>query len=376
MKILKIELDNFRNAENESIDFIDGVNLLYGKNAEGKTNVLEAVYFFARGKSFRGGKDSDIVRFSQKGFVIKIDFERKDGLNSLEYRYYDGARQRFLNGVKVSAKETIGKFNAVLFCPDHLSIIKNAPSERREFLNIALSQLYSEYVLLLAEHKKLTENKNALLKSENGIDKNLLDTYNGRLSEVNAKIYIYRKNYIEKLSKSVCKTVSEISGGKENIKISYNSQISADFTRFEEIKILFERLLNENESREISAGICLFGVQRDDILFEINGKDARQFASQGQQRSIALALKIGEGEIIAAEKGESPVYLLDDVLGEFDEDRKKYVLSRTLGRQMIITACEKGDYLNLSEVNMIEVDGGRYYCQNLLRKGSAPSKPF
>ena len=360
MKLLKIELENFRNTVSEVIEFSDGVNLLYGKNAQGKTNVLEAVYFFARGKSFRSGKDSDIVRFNEKGYRIKIEFLKKGETESLEYRYYDGARQRLLNGVKVSAKETIGRFNAVLFCPDHLSVIKNAPSERREFLNIALSQLYSEYVLLLSEHKKITENKNSLLKSENGYDRCLLDTYNEKLAELNAKIYIYRKDYTEKLSKSVSKTVKEISGGKEEVKIFYENQISADFTRFEDIKICYEKLLKENEAREAAAKMSLFGIQRDDLVFYINGRDAKQFASQGQQRSIALALKIGEGEIIRDIKGESPVYLLDDVLGEFDEDRKSFVLSKTLGRQIIVTACENGDYINLSDVRMIETDGGKY----------------
>lgn len=363
MKLLNIELENFRNCVAEKIEFNEGVNLLYGKNAEGKTNILEAIYFFARGKSFRGGKDSDIVRFSEKGYSIKIEYEKKGEIYTLEYRYYDGARQRFLNGVKVSVKETIGKFNAVLFCPDHLSIIKNSPSERREFLNIALSQLYSEYVLLLAEHKKLTESKNALFKSEDGYDKELMNTYNSRLCEVNAKIHLFRIDYIEKLSESVKRTVKEISAGKEDVKIFYKSHIPADFTRFEKIKYEYEKLFREYEKRENAAGMCLVGIQRDDIVFEINGNDARLFASQGQQRSIALSLKIGEGEILAAEKGDLPIFLFDDVLGEFDEDRKKYVLSKTFGRQMIVTACEKGDYIDLEEVRMIEVKDGRYFVK-------------
>jgi len=361
MKLLSIELENFRNCVSEKIEFNDGVNLLYGKNAEGKTNVLEAIYFFARGKSFRGGKDADIVRFCEKGYSIKIEYEKKGEIYTLEYRYYDGARQRFLNGVKVSVKETIGKFNAVLFCPDHLSIIKNSPAERREFLNVALSQAYSEYILLLSEHKKLTESKNALLKCEDDYDVTLMNTYNARLCEINAKIHLERIKYIEKLSLSVNSTVKEISGGKEDVKIFYKSHIPADFTRFDEIKCEYEKLFKEYEKRENAAGMCLVGIQRDDIVFEINGKDAKLFASQGQQRSVALALKIGEGEILAEEKGEKPIFLLDDVLGEFDEDRKKYVLSKTFGRQMIVTACEKGDYIDLDEVKMIEVQGGKYF---------------
>lgn len=369
MILKNIELNNFRLCESGSIDFCDGVNLIYGKNAEGKTNVLEAIYFFARGKSFRGGKDTDIVRFGEKGYSIKITFARLDGEHTLEYRFYDGQRMRLLNGARVSAKELIGKFNAVFFCPDHLAIIKAAPSERREFLNIAISQLYGEYVSLLSEHKKLTEGKNALLKSEDTPDFNLIDSYNEKLAEVNAKIYLFRIDYIRKLSLFAKSTISEISGGRENVNIIYKSDISAENSRIENVKFEYERLLKESLPRETAAKMCLIGVHRDDIVFEINGCDARQFASQGQQRSLALALKLSEGEIIAEEKGEAPVYLFDDVLGELDEDRKKYVLSRTLGRQMIVTACEKGDYINLSDLNMIFAEGGRY---KIINKEEAP----
>lgn len=359
--ILKtIELNNFRCTEKESISFSDGVNLLYGKNAQGKTNVLEAIYFFARGKSFRGGKDTDIVRFGEQGYSIKIEFVRADGAHTLEYRYYDGQRQRLVNGVKVSIKELIGKFNAVFFCPDHLSIIKDAPSVRREFMNIALSQLSGAYVTLLAQHKKLIEGKNALLKQEEPYDAALMQAYNRQLADVCAEICLARREYIEKLSESVQKTVTEISGGKEKAEIFYKCDNPAENSRLEDVKLYYNNLFTENEKREQAAKMSLFGIQRDDLLFTINGKDAKQFASQGQQRSLSLALKIGEGEIIAAEKGESPVYLFDDVLGELDEDRKNYVLSRTKGRQMIVTACEKGDYLNLDDVRMIEVAGGKY----------------
>lgn len=360
MILNKIELNNFRLCETGNIEFSRGVNLLYGKNAEGKTNVLEAIYFFARGKSFRGGKDSDIVRFGEKGYSLKICFERQDGEHVSEYRYYDGQRQRLCNGVKVTAKELIGRFNAVFFCPDHLSIIKAAPSERREFLNIAISQLYGEYVALLTEHKKISEGKNALLKSDEPYDAALMAAYNEKLAEVNAKIYIMRREYVDKLSVSVGETIKEISGGKEKAEIFYKSDISAEKSRIEDVIIEYGQLLAEREKREQEAKMSLVGVQRDDLYFTINGMDARQFASQGQQRSLTLALKIGEGEIIAAEKGEAPVYLFDDVLGELDEDRKRYLLSRTEGRQMIVTACEKGDYVNLDDVKMIYVENGKY----------------
>ncbi len=360
MILKQIELNNFRLCENAIIDFFDGVNLIYGKNASGKTNVLEAIYFFARGKSFRGGKDTDITRFGENGYSIKITFDDKYGENVLEYRFYDGQRLRLVNGTKVGVKELIGKFNAVFFCPDHLSIIKASPSDRREFLNIAISQLYSEYVSLLSDHKKLTEGKNSLLKSDDEYDSTLMASYNEKLAEINAKIYIYRKEYVEKLKNSLKNIISEISLGKEEADIHYKSDIISENLHFSDVKIEYEKLLNENEKREKTAKMCLIGIHRDDLLFTINNNDSRQFASQGQQRSLALALKLSEGEIIAQEKGDFPVYLFDDVLGELDEDRKKYVLSKTHGRQMIVTACEKGDYIDLTDVNMIFADCGFY----------------
>ena len=364
MILKKIELYNFRLCKSGEIDFSSGVNLLYGKNAEGKTNVLEAIYFFSRGKSFRGGKDQDIVKFGEKGYSVKITFVRADGEHVLEYRYYDGQRQRLSGGAKVSAKELIGKFNAVFFCPDHLSIIKDAPSARREFLNIAISQISAEYVTLLYEHKKLTESKNSLLKREDYLDINLIEAYNEKLAEVNAKIYLLRREYVEKLSKSVKATIGEISHGRENAEIFYKSDVESDLYTLDYVKMYYGNLLKENLKREIAAKMCLVGIQRDDLYFTINENDARQFASQGQQRSLALALKIAEGEIIEMEKGEAPVYLFDDVLGELDEERKAYVLSRTDSRQMIVTACEKGDYLKLSDVNMIYVEKGEYRVEN------------
>lgn len=360
MILKKIELHNFRCAADEAIGFTDGVNLLYGKNAQGKTNVLEAIYFFARGKSFRGGKDTDMLRFGERGYSIAIEYENLYGEQRAEYRYYEGQRLRLCNGVKVTAKEMIGSFNAVFFCPDHLSIIKDAPSVRREFLNIALSQISGEYVSLLLEHKKLFEGKNALLKREDGYDATLMAAYNRQFAAVCAKIALLREEYVAKLNESVRKTILEISGGKEDVKILYKSEKAAELSRIEDVTIGYQQLLAENEARERAAKMCLCGIQRDDLIFTVNGMDAKQFASQGQQRSLALALKIGEGEIIAAEKGESPVYLFDDVLGELDEERKRYVLSRTAGRQMIVTACETGDYLNLSAVKMIAVEDGRY----------------
>lgn len=360
MILRKIELENFRNVESASLTFADGVNLLYGKNAAGKTNILEAIYFFTRGKSFRGGKEVDLLRFGETGCRLKLVCEGANGEESLEYAYFNGERQRKKNGVKISVREMVGSFPAVLFCPDHLSLIKSAPSQRREFLNVAISGLYHEYLLLMSEHKKISEQKNALLKSENQIDRALLAAYNEKLAAVSAKIYLYRREYIEKLEQSVRNTIFEISGGREEIKIFYQSDIPAELSRLFEIQSYYRNLFIEHEKREIAAKMSLCGISRDDMQFLIGGMDARLFASQGQQRSIALALKIGEGEMISRILGEAPVYLLDDVLGELDEERKKYILSRTADKQRIVTACEKDDYSELSGVRLYHVENGTY----------------
>lgn len=361
MQLCSLKLENFRSASLAKLSFSDGVNLLYGKNAEGKTNVLEAIYFFARGKSFRGAKDVDLVRFGAPGCSIEIEFIRRGERETLAYRYFEGSRARFLNGVKISARESVGRFNAVLFCPDHLSIVKGAPSQRREFMDIALSQLYGEYLAQLAVLKRAVEQKNALLKKEDGFDPKLLFAYNEKLASCFAKICLFRRGYVNALSEYVRKTISQISGGAETAEIEYKCDISAEFADFEAVKSEYERLLGENMRRETAAKMCLVGTQRDDLFFTVSGRDARQFASQGQQRSVAIALKLAEGDIVKREKGESPVFLLDDVLGELDETRRAYILSEMGERQLIVTACERGEYANRQSVSMIEARGGKYW---------------
>lgn len=360
MILESVSLENFRSAKKETILFSPGVNLLYGNNAEGKTNVLEAIYFFARGKSFRATRESEFVRFGEENCNIKIEYLRKRQKEYLEYRYYDGTRLRIKNGVKIAAREMIGNFCAILFCPDHLAVIKRTPAERREFLNAAIAQISPAYISVLGQHKKLLENKNALLRRDDGFDKALMESYNEELAVLSAEILCMRRNYLLALEENVKKTVAEISDKKETVQIEYKCDISSELFRKEEIITAYKNLFSENLSRETVAGMSLFGIQRDDLLFYVNGRDARQFASQGQQRSIALALKLGEGEIAAKEIGEEPVYLLDDVLGELDEDRKRYILSRTGGRQLLVTACEKNDYDTLRGIKKIFVKDGHY----------------
>lgn len=360
MRLLYLQLENFRSAKSADLHFSNGVNLIFGKNAEGKTNVLEAIYFFARGKSFRGARDADMVRFGERGFSMRIEFERRGESKTLEYRYFDGSRARFANGVKISAKESVGHFNAVLFCPDHLSIVKGAPALRREFMDIALSQLYGEYLSQLSFQKRALEQKNALLKREDGFDPSLLAAYNEKLAGYFAKICLYRRAYIEEISRYFARTILEISEGAECADVEYTCGVPAEISGFEAVKSFYTDLLADSFKREAAAKMCLVGTQRDDLLFKVNARDARQFASQGQQRSLAVALKLAEGDVLKREKGESPIFLLDDVLGELDETRRAYILSKMGDRQLIVTACERGEYAKRQGVSMIEAHGGCY----------------
>jgi len=363
MIIKRFRADNFRNIEECDIEFSPGVNLLYGKNAQGKTNVVEGIYYFSRGKSFRGREDKELIRFGTEGFRIYVEFEDKCGRESLEYALFGKERLRKKNDYKINkVTEMIGSFKAVLFYPDDLSLVKDGPEERRAFLNVAASVCYPLYIKYYSDYKKALENRNCILKMmQKGlfVDKCEFDSWSASMAEYASYIHIFRKEYIERLKKYAGVVLKDISDGNEELTIYYESQISDELTDRIEIKAEYERIFSSSLDREILAGVSLFGPHRDDIEIKINGKSARSFASQGQQRSIVLALKLSEGEVIKEICGEYPVFLFDDVLSELDEKRRKYVLSGIGDRQIIITSCDPDECLGFTD-SEIEVTGGRY----------------
>ena len=363
MIIKRFRADNFRNIEKCDIEFSPGVNLLYGKNAQGKTNVVEGIYYFSRGKSFRGREDKELIRFGTEGFRIYIEFEDNCGKESLEYALIGKERLRKKNDYKINKiTEMIGSFKAVLFYPDDLSLVKNGPEERRGFLNVAASACYPLYIKYYSDYKKALENRNCILKMmQKGlyVDKYELDSWSASMAEYASHIFLFRKEYIERLKKYASVILKDISDGNEDLTLSYESLIPEEMTDRAEIKREYEKIFNSSLDREIAAGVTLFGPHRDDIGIEINGKSARSFASQGQQRSIVLALKLSEGEVIKEITGEYPVFLFDDVLSELDEKRRNYVLSGIGDRQIIITSCEPDECLGFTD-SEIEVTGGKY----------------
>ena len=363
MRIKKIRLKNFRNIENCEIDFADGVNLLYGNNAQGKTNVIESVYIFSRGRSFRAKEDSDLIRFGEDGFNIYIDYESKLGNESLEYSLFGKERQRKKNGYKLKkVSEMIGSFRSVLFYPDDLGLVKDGPDKRREFLNIAVSQCDNSYIKNYSDYKKALENRNCLLKMINKgfyVEKAEIESWSESLAEYASFIYISRNVFLKKLGVYTESFMKDISGGKEKIEISLSSDILEESEKREEIKEIYKEKFKSELDREITAGVTLFGPHRDDIKIILNGKEARLFSSQGQQRSIVLSLKLAEGEVIREISGEYPVFLFDDVLSELDSERRRYILSGSHGKQIIITSCSRDESDGFTD-REIDVSDGKF----------------
>ena len=363
MVIKRFKARGFRNIESCDISFSPGVNLLYGKNAQGKTNAIEGIYLFARGKSFRAREDKELLGFGREGFHLSLEYDDEDGTQTVEYASFGREKRRKKNGYAVkSVKEMIEGFRAVLFSPDDLRMVKDSPDVRRAFLNVAIGQINKIYIDDYSRYKVALENRNCLLKNAQKtgyLDINEIESWSYSMAEYAAKILVARVQYSKKLELYANSVISDISGGTEALTMKYESDVGDEISDIADIKNEYYRLLTENIEKERGAGVTLYGVHRDDLEIFINGASARSFASQGQQRSVVLALKIAEGEVCREMIGEYPVYLFDDVLSELDEKRKRYVLSRLTGKQIIITSCER-DALSTPADLTIEVEGGIY----------------
>ena len=360
-----VEFINFRNIENEKIEFEQGINVIHGENAQGKTNILEGIYIFARGKSFRAFKDRELIRFGSDGAIVKLDYEKKEGLNNLGVEISKSSVKKFYKN-KIKANKTsdiIGDFRAVLFCPSHLGIIKDSPSVRRRFLDVAISQLRPIYIKMLAKYNSVMEQRNAILKmdiSQRLQYEGIINDYSDELASLCADIAGMRIDYIKKLDYWVKVFFEEMMKGRETPKITYESNAKEnDLESRESLKNKYSALLKDNLEKEYKYGATLYGIHKDDLKIEINGRDARFYSSQGQSRSLALAMKMAEGEISREYTGEYPVFLFDDVLSELDENRQKYILSKIENRQVIITSCEPLDFNEIEKTNFIEIKEGK-----------------
>ncbi len=361
--------ENFRNIEHFPFSFDRGINILYGRNAQGKTNVIEGIYLFGSGKSFRHAREKDMIEEGKNHAQVSIAYVDSVRENKMSYRMFrDLSRETFKNGMKIGRMSNfIGNFRAVLFCPEHLSIVKNEPAERRTFLDHAISQFNKPYLAALMEHKKLLEQRNALLKAyekqQDGFA-STVEILSERLAADAAYITEVRAKYLSRLFTLVDRYLGEMTDGREHIDFFYlshaagteNEELFDRSRNLERYRALYEKHL----PREIMLGTTVSGAHRDDFEIKLGGKNAKIFCSQGQQRSIALAMKLAEGEIAKEECGEYPVFLLDDVLSELDAGRKQYVLSELHGRQVIITTCDEHDFSGIGNAMKIYVENGKY----------------
>lgn len=365
MQVKKITLRDFRNIKEAEVEFTDGINVIYGDNAEGKTNLLEAVYFAAIGKSFRGQHVNDLIRFGENETRLALEFNGKGRDQEISLCLGAG-RVRTVEKNRVKCRrmsELVGSFRAVLFCPEHLSLIKDGPAERRQFLDIAISAAEPLYLASLQRYNRVLKQRNALLKTAEGdmaLFEATVDVWSAQLAREGAFIARSRARYVKGAAEFVKKCFFDMTGEREEPELLYlgvGGKDASDYEDLDGIEALLLKKLSENHVREIAAGATLWGPHKDDIEVLLNGRAARSFCSQGQQRSLALALKIAEGELCKKDIGEYPVFLFDDVLSELDRTRREYLLCHAKGKQVIMTTCEKE---GLTADHLIIVKGGTY----------------
>ena len=368
----KVELQNFRNAECEVIEFDNGINVLHGENAQGKTNLLEAIYFISLGKSFRTTHETEIIRFGEEFASISLDYESEGREQNVTMRFSDNARQKknvTHNGVKITKlSELVGSFRAVLFSPDHLQMIKDGPALRRNYLDVAISQIRPMYLHSLQKYNKILKNRNTLLKNaeeDRATFDATIDFWSAQLAHEAALIAKARAEYVAKSGEIIADFYSRMcQSGEidEHPEFIYAGAAKKDGELYFDVAATeknFLRLLTDFHEREIAAGSTLYGIHRDDIIINLNGKNTRLYSSQGQQRSLALAMKLAEGEICKMDCGEYPVFLFDDVFSELDSGRRKNLLREIANRQVIITFCENDMDLAVP-FKRIEVAKGKY----------------
>ncbi len=361
MLIKSLELENFRNYESLAMTFDAGTNILYGDNAQGKTNILEAIYLSATTKSHKGSKDKDIVNFNAeeahiRTYVIKDELENRVDMHLRKSK----SKGIAINGQKIKkAAELLGMLNIVFFSPEDLSIIKNGPAERRRFVDMELCQLDSFYLYNLNNYNKIVNQRNKLLKElyfNPGL-KDTLSIWDSQLVSYGSKIMERRATFVKQLNEIIYDIHKKLSGGKEELVIRYEPDC-----RIED----YERELSRGQERDIRLKMTSTGPHRDDFSFMVGDIDIRKFGSQGQQRTAALSLKLSEIELVKKITKDTPLLLLDDVLSELDSNRQNYLLNSIGDIQTIITCTGLEEFVNNRfEINKIfKVSNATVTCEN------------
>ena len=351
MWIKKIKLKDFRNYNEQEINLHENINVFFGENAQGKTNIIESVYLSSIGKSYRAKKENELIKFDKERALVEVEFQKKDRDGKIKIEIAE-KKQIYLNGIKIKKlSELLGNINVVIFTPDDINILKGGPQNRRKFLDIMISQLRPNYMHILSLYNKTLEQRNNYLKQIK-IEKkaeNLLDIWDEKLLDYGIKIYEYRKEFLEKIKNKIKNIHEKITNGKEEIEINY---ISDAVTRQN-----FKNELKSRRKLDIIKGYTTKGIHRDDFIIYINKKEVGIFGSQGQNRTAMLSLKLSELQVIYDDIGEYPILLLDDFMSELDSKRRESFLNNIKDIQVIITCTEKLTLENLEYFSYNVVDG-------------------
>ncbi|MGN1051066.1 MAG: DNA replication/repair protein RecF [Acutalibacteraceae bacterium] len=347
MKVNSLKTENFRNLEDTFFIPHKRINVIHGENAQGKTNLLEAIWLFCGGHSFRGAKETEFVKFGEEFSKLHMEFFSEERDQNADIIYKGNKKEVKINGVsKKTGSALIEKFSCVVFSPEHLSLIKSGPSQRRRFIDSALSRESIKYALFLAKYNQNLNERNALLK-DIGKHREListLDIWDESLIYYGSQILYLRNRYIKKLKEEVNLYHKGISKEKEELSFKYISTIESDEEdSVEIISDKYKKALEKSRNNDMYYGSTTIGIHRDDLDIEINGLKAKIYGSQGQIRSIVLSLKLAEAKILSMELSENPVILFDDVMSELDRNRQEYLLSNINDYQVFITCCENFD---------------------------------
>ena len=336
MKLKKLELNNFRNYTNSTVNFNDGLNFVVGSNAQGKTNLLESLYILSVGKSPKNSKDKQIIKFGEEKSRIWVDFETLAGSKTIQM-ILDKSNKKIIQINKLNIlklTELVGTLSVVYFSPDELKLIKEVPEDRRTFLDVSISQFDRAYLYSLLKYNRILKMRNQILKSFDSAEskKEQLKLFTPQLIDSAVQIIKKRLKFIEILQ-NYAKTIHQNLTLNENLEILYSYIPKENLTIKEDLTKEFDKIID----KEIELGFTCLGPHRDDLIFKINNLDCKYFASQGQQRTVALTVKMSLMEVIKQEIGEYPILLLDDVLSELDNDRQERMLNLVSKYQTLIS---------------------------------------
>lgn len=360
MVVDKLYVQQFRNYESQLLSLSPGMNILYGDNAQGKTNLLEAVYFAAMGGTFKSTADKQMVRLGSQAARVRLRYLTRGVAHINEIILPAAGRKKITcDGLEIKkTSELVGRLKVVLFTPADLELVSGGPAGRRRFMDVSISQLRPRYLYALSRYQKVMEQKNRLLKT--GGSGAMLEIWNEELAQTGGMVMWYRKSFLARMGRICAARHREISGGAETLAMAYAP--SSPAPQNADMHTLQQELRQElarQGKREALARTCLVGPHRDDIALQVGSLPARQYASQGQQRTTLLTLKLAQMDLFREETGESPVLLLDDIAGELDAHRLGYLFTALCGVQVVVTCTAKEQVKTSGDAAYFQVRGGK-----------------